>query len=153
MTWAASRQNQQNGICTQRRLRSAWASAQCDQSNRCPHKESLGSERPIDRKAKLLVRLGGCPGWSESSLGAHAMPICWFCHEAAHVSCENLCIISKLYSARYFFFFFFFSFIYFFLLLSLLGWRHFQSTYIYYMWGILKPLFNAEVSAKLGRAS
>ena len=29
-------------LCTQRRLRSAWASAQSDQSLRCPHEESLG---------------------------------------------------------------------------------------------------------------
>ena len=33
--WAASRQNQQNGMCAQQRLRSAWASAQFDQSLRC----------------------------------------------------------------------------------------------------------------------
>ena len=33
--WAASWQNQQNGMCVQRRLRSAWASAQSDQSLRC----------------------------------------------------------------------------------------------------------------------
>ena len=26
----------------------------------------------------------GCPGWSESSLGAQSF--CWFCHEAAHIS-------------------------------------------------------------------
>ena len=39
--WATSRQNQQNGTCAQRRLRSAWASAQSDQSC-CPHEESLG---------------------------------------------------------------------------------------------------------------
>ena len=32
---AASRQNQQNDLCAQRRLRSAWASAQSDQSPRC----------------------------------------------------------------------------------------------------------------------
>ena len=31
--------------------------------------------------AKTLIRLGGCPGWSESSLGAHSF--CWFCHVAA----------------------------------------------------------------------
>ena len=46
-------------------------------------------------------RLGGCPGWSESSLGAHAF--CWFCHEAAHIwikqflqtlPCSN-CIIQQ----------------------------------------------------------
>ena len=40
--WAASWQNQQNGMCAQRRLRSAWASAQSDQSIRCPHEETLG---------------------------------------------------------------------------------------------------------------
>ena len=40
--WAASWQNQHNGMCTQRRLRSAWASAQSDQSLRCPHEENLG---------------------------------------------------------------------------------------------------------------
>ena len=28
--------------------------------------------------AKTLIRLGGCPGWSESSLGAHSF--WWFCH-------------------------------------------------------------------------
>ena len=33
--WAISWQNQQYGICTQRRLRSAWASSQSDQSLRC----------------------------------------------------------------------------------------------------------------------
>ena len=40
--WAAAWQNQQNGLCAQRRLRSAWASAQSDQSLRCPHEETLG---------------------------------------------------------------------------------------------------------------
>ena len=39
--WTASWQNQQNGTCTQWRLRSAGASAQSDQSLRCPHEESL----------------------------------------------------------------------------------------------------------------
>ena len=33
--WAASWQNQQNGICAQRRLRSAWASTQSDRSTLC----------------------------------------------------------------------------------------------------------------------
>ena len=35
--WAAAWQNQQNDLCAQRRLRSAWASAQSDQSFRCSH--------------------------------------------------------------------------------------------------------------------
>ena len=33
---------------------------------------------------RRLIRLGGCPSWSESSL-AH-MPFCWVCHEAAQVT-------------------------------------------------------------------
>ena len=58
-------------MCAQRRLRSAWASAQSDQSLRCPHEESLGPYLPTERTAQTLIILGGCPGWSESSLGAH----------------------------------------------------------------------------------
>ena len=35
------------------------------------------------RTVKTLIRLGGCPGWSESSLGAQSF--CWFCHVMAHL--------------------------------------------------------------------
>ena len=47
-------------LCAQRRLRSAWASAQSDQSLRCPHKEALG---PYTHWAHSedLIRLGGWP--------------------------------------------------------------------------------------------
>ena len=65
--------NKQNGMCAQRRLRSAWASAQSDQSLRCPHGGSLGPWLPIERTVKTLISLGGCPGWSESSLVAHTI--------------------------------------------------------------------------------
>ena len=70
-------------LCTQWRLRSAWASAQSYQTLRCPHEESLDLYLPIKRTAKSLIRLGRCPGWSESSLGTHSF--CWFCHVAAHI--------------------------------------------------------------------
>ena len=70
-------------VCTQRRLRSAWASAQSDQSLRCPHWVTLCPLLPFERTAKTLIRLGGCPGWSESSLGTHSF--CWFWHVAAHI--------------------------------------------------------------------
>ena len=40
------------------------------------------------RTAKTLIRLGGCPGWSESSLGAQSF--CWFCHVAAHIVVVNV---------------------------------------------------------------
>ena len=43
------------------------------------------------------IRLGGCPGWSESSLDAQSF--CWFCHEAAQIrpewaqtKCESLIV-------------------------------------------------------------
>ena len=49
--WATSWQNQQNGMCAQRRLRSAWASTQSDQSLHCRHEESLG-----DAQADLSLR-------------------------------------------------------------------------------------------------
>ena len=41
--WAAAWQNQENDLCAQRRPRSAWASAQTNQSLRCRFEEILGS--------------------------------------------------------------------------------------------------------------
>ena len=55
-------------LCAQRRLRSACASAQSDQSLRCPPEEALSLYLTIERTEKTLIRLGGCPCWSESSL-------------------------------------------------------------------------------------
>ena len=40
--WATARQNQQNDLYAQRKLRSAWASAQSDQTLCCLHEETLG---------------------------------------------------------------------------------------------------------------
>ena len=88
-------------LCAQRRLRSAWASAQSDQSSLSVWR-NLGSlathwvhsedsyqtgqmSRPIWVFATLMG-LGRCPGWSESSLGAHSFR--WFCHVAAHISID-----------------------------------------------------------------
>ena len=70
-------------LCAQRRLRSAWASAQFDQSSLSACRKHGSLALPIKRTAKTLIRLGGCPGWSESSLGAHSF--CWFCHVAAQM--------------------------------------------------------------------
>ena len=72
-------------------------SAQSDQSLHCPHEETLGPQLPIERTAKTLIRLGGCPGWSESSLGAKL--ICCFCHEAANAKCSIRVYICDSYSA------------------------------------------------------
>ena len=67
---AAAWENQQNDLCAQRRFRSAWASSQSDQSLHCPPEVTLGPQLPIKYTAKTTIRLGRCPGWSESSLGA-----------------------------------------------------------------------------------
>ena len=71
-------------MCPQRRLRSAWSSAQSDQSFRYPHDESLGPQLPIERTAKTLIRLGRYAEGDPSLYWVH-MPFCWFCHEAAHL--------------------------------------------------------------------
>ena len=72
-------------LCAQRRLRSAWASAQSDQSLRCALNGWLRTQAFFIRTAKTLIRLVGCPGWSEFSLDAQSL--CWFCHVAAHFCC------------------------------------------------------------------
>ena len=62
-------------MCAQRRQRSAWASAQTDQSFRCPHDNAFRSIGSL-----ALIRLGGFPGWSETSLDAHVIVLillCW----------------------------------------------------------------------------
>ena len=70
-------------VCARQRLRSAWASAQSDQSLRCALNGYQRTKGFFMRTSKNLIRLGGCPGWSESSLGAKSF--CWFCLEAAHI--------------------------------------------------------------------
>ena len=70
-------------VCAQRRLRSDWASAQSDQSLRCALIGWLRAQSFFMRTAKTLIRLGACPGWSESSLGTHSL--CWFCHVEAQI--------------------------------------------------------------------
>ena len=72
MLWAASWQNQHNG-CAPSELRSAWASAQSDQCLRFELSGKLRTQAFFMRTAKTQIRLGGCTGWSESSLGAHAV--------------------------------------------------------------------------------
>ena len=56
-------------MCAQRRLRSARASIQSDQSLHCPHAESLGTELPIEQDSDqtgwmsgLIWVFAGCKG-------------------------------------------------------------------------------------------
>ena len=67
----------------QRRLRSAWASTQSDQSLRCVLNVELKTQCFFIRTVTTLIRLGGCPGLSESSLGEHSFY--WFCYVVAQI--------------------------------------------------------------------
>ena len=40
------------------------------------------------RTTKTLLRLGGCPGWSESSLGTQSLH--WFCHVVAQIAAVHV---------------------------------------------------------------
>ena len=79
--WAATWQNQQNE-CAPSDDSVSVGIAQSDQSLR---RALSGKLRPKVSSCgqRRLIRLGGCPDWSESSLGAHSF--CWFCHVAAQL--------------------------------------------------------------------
>ena len=81
--WTAAWQNQQNNLCAQWRLRSAWASAQSDQSSLSAWRK-LGSFLPIEHIVKTLIKLGGCQ--ADPSLCWAQRSLFWFCHVAAHNS-------------------------------------------------------------------
>ena len=81
--WDATWQNQQNGCAP---------SEDPDQPGHPPSlirvfavrmKKTWVLSYPL-RAQQRLIRLGGCPGCSESSLGAQ--PFCWFWHVAAHMN-------------------------------------------------------------------
>ena len=84
-----------NWLCAQPKLRSDWADAQADLSLRWTNMFFVGfvvtrlifTWKYNERTAKSLIRLGGCPGWSESSLDEHAF--CWFCRDEAHIYLET----------------------------------------------------------------
>ena len=81
--------------------RSAWASTQSDQL-RWPPEARFGRVLPIERTAKTLIRLGGCPGWSESSLCARLF--CWFCHEAAENASSSSLNMQHIYISSHIFY-------------------------------------------------
>ena len=87
LNWAATWQNQQSGCAP---------SQDSDQPGHPPSlirvfavrmKKAWVLSYPLSAQRRL-IRLGGCQGWSESSLGAQ--PHCWFCHDAAHYWLPNL---------------------------------------------------------------
>ena len=103
--WATSWQNQQNDFCAQRRLRSAWASAQSDQS--LPSEDSDQPGLPPSLIKVFAVRSVGSLGpnfasggqrwlwldWVDAqanlSLRCAHRSFCWFCHAVAQFSYWN----------------------------------------------------------------
>ena len=65
-------------MCAQRRLKISLGSLIRVLAVRMKKHWVLSYPLSVQRR---LIRLGGCPGLSESSLGAQSF--CWFCHEAA----------------------------------------------------------------------
>ena len=85
--WAAAWQNpkptkiivcQQNDLCTQRRLGSAWTSAQSEQSLRCLHEEAT---HKVDSEDSNQT------GWMPRLIWVFAghTSFCWFSHAAAQL--------------------------------------------------------------------
>ena len=68
-------------LCAQRRLRSACASVQSDQSStlRCALIGKLRTQCFFMLTTKTLIRLGECPGWSVSSLCSHVILLVLSC--------------------------------------------------------------------------
>ena len=71
--------------CVQQRLRSAWASAQSDQSLHCALNRQLRTQGFFMRTAKTLIRLGRCPGWSQSLLGAQVILLVLLCGSSSTI--------------------------------------------------------------------
>ena len=72
LIWAASWQNQQDDCVPSKESDQAGHPPSLI-SLRCALSGSLRTQAFFMRTVKTLIRLGGCPGWSESSLGTHAI--------------------------------------------------------------------------------
>ena len=107
--WAVSWQNQQNDLCAQQRLRSAWASAQFNQSLCCPP-ERLGPKLPTEHTGKT-DQTGRMPRLIWVLLGAHAIWLVlsggssyWvWNHIAFHIQCNKMLSLDCLLTHREFF--------------------------------------------------
>ena len=87
MIWATSWQSQQNGMCAQQRLRSGWASSLIRVFVVRLKKARILSY-PLSAQRRLWSDLADAQA-DLSFRWAH-MPLCWFCHEAAHTAKRNI---------------------------------------------------------------
>ena len=92
------KKQQQNDLCTQRRLRSAWASAQFDQS-------SLSARRNLGSIATHWVHSEDWPDWGDAQADLSVcwvhMSFRWFCLAAAHMdSAKRIWYLSPMRAAK-----------------------------------------------------
>ena len=76
LIWAMTWQNQQNGCASKEDLDQPGHPPSLIRVFTVRMKKPWVLSYPLSTQWRLLIRLGGCPGWSESSLGAHSF--CWF---------------------------------------------------------------------------
>ena len=94
MVWASAWQNQQLNLCTQQRLWSAWASTKTDQMGlHCLHEKAWVISYPL--RALTLIKLGRCPSWSESLLGAHTKLLVLSCSSSFIGPCGYWVVFDK----------------------------------------------------------
>ena len=88
-------------LCAQRRLRSAWASAQSDLSLRCPHEESLGGSLATHwAHSEDSVQTGQMPRliWVFAGRTATLLVLTWGgsnCLHRAHRICQEMHALGK----------------------------------------------------------
>ena len=82
LSWAVTRQNQQNDFCGHRRLRPAWESAQSDQSSLSAWR-IIGSLATHKGHSKDSDQTGRMPRLIWVFAGHRSMLFCWFCCVAA----------------------------------------------------------------------
>ena len=82
--WATSWQNQRNDSATSEDSDQPGHPSSLIRVFAVHMKKAWVLSYPLSAQRRLIIRLGGCPGWSEPSLGTHSC--CWFCHVSAHIS-------------------------------------------------------------------
>ena len=94
--WAEARQNPQNDLCTQSRLRSARAFAQSDQSSLgalCVGKDPMllyADSEYSDQTGQILRLIWVFTGRISHCVGSVMLRLIWHCHDRTHTSCEPL---------------------------------------------------------------
>ena len=101
--WAATWQNQQNDSAPSEDLEQPGHPPSLISVFAVRMKKAWVLSYPLSAQGRL-IRLGGCPGWSESSLSAHSF--CWLsCRGSFYHICRHPLSIKRRQSDLYIYFF------------------------------------------------